>query len=312
MVVSGPGRDLGTGPWDDPVCPGSQFDSTGGVNVQFKGLFLIALLVSVVEASDPSLGQIKVGDLEFQPQHALAIWGESTASWEKGKRVVSVFLAGNPMSVDGIYEMLVPRDGIRAQVEGDFAILTLNEDGMLNNLYVFFEEGAKNYGFRGGCRAEWSHFGAQKAVGHVWTEEPQSIGDTPVFFDLQLEIPIHRDREPGKPTATDGGPAGAAYLTYVKAMQDGDLVGVARHAPAESAGYYQSIDDYSRDYEIQNLKESAPQSMAVQGGEMFEGFVILHVRGVDEYGDKVEGKVLMKKDGDTWRCEQTDLMTVWE
>ena len=51
--------------------------------------------------------------------------------------------------------------------------------------------------------------------------------------------------------------------------------------------------------------------MAVTGGQLFDGYAFLTVAGKDWMGDKVEGKVKMVLDGDSWRFAEEDLETVW-
>lgn len=256
-------------------------------------------------------GKITVGEDTLTPEYAIGVWGESTATWEKGKKLLRVFVANSPFSEDGVLQALTPEDAIRAQIQGSYGILALNTDGTVNDVYVYIDSGSKNYGFRGSTKTEIKTMDQKTVSGRVSTESPQSIGETPLEFDLSFDAAVIPKRTGGKKLAKDGGDAGAAYLAYVAAQQNGDMEKLIQYAASDRAAFLKDMDaDYAQ-YEIDNVKDNAPKSAEVLGGEGYGDFAILFVKGTDTYGDAFEGKVKMVRDGQSWRFAEEDLKTVW-
>ncbi len=98
---------------------------------------------------------------------------------------------------------------------------------------------------------------------------------------------------------------------YLDALRKGELAALLKHGDKAHAEELAGASEEYRQYTLDSAKETAPQEMAVTGGQLFDGYAFLAVAGKDWAGDKVEGKVKMVLDGDTWRFAEEDLETVW-
>ena len=280
-------------------------------HVGLLGLVLVvAWCLSPVSAAAQTSGSLTVGGDTVKPTSAVAIWSESTAMWDKGAKILQIYMAPSVISTDGLATALDPDESLRYGIEGDYVVLTLDEKGAFSMIYAYIYEGSKNYGFNEGV-VTLEKLGPDAVVGRVDSEGKKSLGDTPITFDLRFSAPIMPPQPTGTDLGADGGAPGAAYLAFLDALRKGDSAALVKLAEKEWAENLAGTPEEYRQYTLDSAKESAPQEMAVTGGEMFDGYAFLNVAGKDWMGDKVEGKVKMVLDGDTWRFAEDDLEMVW-
>ena len=273
-------------------------------------VLVVAWCLSPVAAAEEASGSLTVGEDTVTPTSAVAMWNESTAIWNKGAKILQVYMAPSAISTEGLATALDPDESLRYGIEGDYLILTLDEKGEFSLIYAYINEGSKNYGFNEGT-VELEKMGPDVISGRVHSAGEKSLGDTPISFDLRFEAVILPAPPKGADLGKDGGAAGAAYLAYVEAQRAGDYATLLKHADKASAEELAGTPEEYRQYTLDTAKESAPQEMVVTGGQMFDGYAFLTVAGKDWMGDKVEGKVKMVLDGDAWRFAEEDLETVW-
>jgi len=277
----------------------------------------VAMLVLVVgltaggaEEAPPASGQLMVAGTTIAPVQAVAMWTVSTAAWNAGEKVLQVIMAPSPISTADAGRALDPYDAVRGSIDGDFVVVTLSAQGVLQMVYAYVAEGSQNFGFGTGGKAEVK-IGDGRVAGRVYTEGEESIGDTPIAFDLRFAIPILAERALGTQLGGGGGEPGAAYAALTAAERSGDVEVLKRHLPVDSAASLAEADEAYRGYIVDSMKEMAKREMTVTGGELFDGWAILTVKGKDWSGDSVEGKVKMEKDGGDWRLVEESLSTVW-
>jgi hypothetical protein len=272
--------------------------------------FFVMTVVSAISAlpvaaqTAPVSGELTVDGDTIAPVNAVAVW-----TTNGDERLLQVVMAGSAIDIAGTERSLDPASTIRSSIDGDSITLTLASDGSLHMVYAYIEDGSRNFGFGSGGVAEVT-INDGRIAGRVFTEGEASIGDTPIAFDLRLDVPIQPERAPGQPLPAGGGDAGAAYLALTAAKRSGDAAVLARHLPASDAGLAEPDGSFP-DWLLDSMREMAPQEMTVTGGELFDGWAILDVEGKDWAGDAVAGRVLMERDGDTWRFLQEDLRMVW-
>jgi hypothetical protein len=224
------------------------------------------------------------------------MWNESTAIWNKGAKILQVYMAPAAISTEGLATALDPDESLRYGIEGDYVILTLDEKGEFSLIYAYIEDGSKNYGFNEGT-VELQKMGPDVVSGRVSSGGKKSLGDTPISFDLRFEAAILPPPPKGADLGKDGGAPGAAYLAYSGPPQAtmppwsstrqgvrGRACGHARGVPAVHPG---------------QLRKRAPGD----GDHRRPALRRLRLVGCrpGSTGDKVEGKVKMVPDGDTWR-----------
>jgi len=280
-------------------------------HVGLLGLVLVVAwcLAPVAVAAEAS-GSITVGGDTVKPTSAVAMWNESTAFINKGAKILQIYMAPSPIITEGLDQALDPDESLRDGIPGDFVILTLDDKGAFSMIYAYIDDGAKNYGFNEGT-VELEKMGPDVVSGWVSSGGKKSLGDTPISFDLRFSAAILPPPPKGTDLGKDGGTPGAAYLAYVEALRNGDYATLLKHANSAYAEELAGTPEEYRQYTLDTAKESAPQEMAVTGGQLFDGYAFLTVAGKDWTGDKVEGKVKMVLDGDTWRYATEDLETVW-
>jgi hypothetical protein len=266
--------------------------------------------LSPAAAAGEASGSLAVGEDTVKPASAVAMWNESTAAWNQGAKILQVYLARSAISTEGLATALDPDESLRYGIEGDYVILTLDEKGEFSMIYAYIDDGSKNYGFNEGV-VELEKMGPDVVSGRVSSGGKKSLGDTPISFDLRFEAAIVPPQPTGTDLGKDGGAPGAAYLAYLDALRKGELAALLKHADKAHAEELAGASEEYRQYTLDSAKETAPQEMAVTGGQLFDGYAFLNVSGKDWAGDKVEGKVKMVLDGDTWRFAEEDLETVW-
>ena len=273
-------------------------------------VLVVAWCLSPVSAAAETSGSLTVGGDTVKPTSAVAMWSESTAMWNKGAKILQVYMAPAAISTEGLATALDPDESLRYGIEGDYVILTLDEKGSFSLIYAYIDDGSKNYGFNEGT-VELEKMGPDVVSGRASSGGKKSLGDTPISFDLRFEAMILPAPPTGADLGKDGGAPGAAYLAYVEALRNGDYATLLKHADSAYAEELAGTPEEYRQYTLDTAKESAPQEMAVTGGQLFDGYAFLTVAGKDWTGDKVEGKVKMVLDGDSWRYAAEDLETVW-
>jgi len=267
-------------------------------------------LISVAPLLAEASGFARIDGTEVRPSHAVAIWTKSTAFGDEGKRILRVLLATTPFDTAGIDQALDREGALRGSISGDLAIVTLEADGNFKNFYLFIEEGSQNYGLPGSI-AEKVSIGTSQVAGRAYTEGEESLGDSTISYDLTFAADIVPERPPGAALGAAGGAPGAAYTAYLAGIHGGDVDAIIAHADADTAGRLREAEAEWLADELSMLKEMAPQEMTVTGGQGFDGWAILTVKGADWSGDAVEGAVKMVLDGDTWRFDGEDLDYVW-
>lgn len=273
-------------------------------------LFVVAWGLSPVVAAGETSGSLTVGGDTVTPTSAVAMWNESTAMWNKGAKILQVYMAPSAISTEGLDQALDPDESLRYGIEGDYVVVTLDEKGEFSLIYAYIDEGSKNYGFNEGT-VELEKMGPDTVSGRVTSGGEKSLGDTPISFDLRFEAAILPPQSTGSDLGESGGAQGAAYLAYLEALRKGDSAGLLKHGEKAVAEELADASEEYRQYTMDSAKELAPQEMAVTGGQLFDGYAFLTVAGKDWMGDKVEGKVKMILDGDAWRFAEEDLETVW-
>jgi hypothetical protein len=260
--------------------------------------------VGAAQQTTPVSGQLTVDGVTIAPVNAVAVW-----TTNDDQRFLQVVTAPAAMDAGRTERTLDPASAIRQSIDGDSITLTLASDGSLHMVYAYIEEGSRNFGFGSGGVAQVT-ISDGRVAGRVFTEGEESIGDTPIAFDLRLDLPILPERAPGEPLPAGGDDVGAAYVALTAAKRSGDAAVLARHLPASDLGLAEPDGSFP-DWLLDSMREMAPQDMTVTGGELFDGWAILEVKGKDWSGDAVEGRVLMERDGDNWRFLQEDLRMVW-
>lgn len=272
-------------------------------------LFVVAVVsaisaLPVAAQNEPVSGQLTVDGATIAPTHAVALW---TSNGDE--RPLQVILAESAIEVTGSERSLDPAAALRAAISGDTITLSFDTDGSLIMLFVFLEDGSRNFGLGSGGLAEVT-INDGRVVGRVFNEDEASIGDTRIDFDLRLDVPILPERTPGEPLPDGGGEAGAAYVALTAAKRTGDPAVLMRHLPASDLGLAEPDGSFP-DWLLESMQQMAPQEVSARGGELFDGWAVLDVEGKDWSGDAVKGRVLMERDGDTWRFLQEDFRLVW-
>ncbi|HOC41900.1 MAG TPA: hypothetical protein PKJ99_02690 [Thermoanaerobaculales bacterium] len=273
-------------------------------------MFMVALCLPPAVGAAETSGSLTVGGDTVKPTAAVAMWAESTAMWNKGAKILQIYMAPSPISTEGLDQALDQDESLRDGFPGDFVVLTLDDQGAFSMIYAYIDEGSQNYGFNEGV-VTLDKLGPDVVSGRVDSEGKKSLGDTPISFDLRFEAAILPPPPKGTDLGTSGGAPGAAYLAYVTALREGDAAMLLKHAAKAHADEIAATPEEYRQYTLDSAKESAPLEMAVTGGQLFGGYAILTVAGKDWAGDKVEGKVKMVLDGEIWRFAEEDLETVW-
>jgi hypothetical protein len=108
----------------------------------------------------------------------------------------------------------------------------------------------------------------------------------------------------------DGGAPGKAYAAYLAALAKGDLPALRRILGEGARWQLPEDDEQSAKQGLKDLRDGKPVSVKILSATQRGDSAVLKVEGVDRDDIKRAGRVLMVKDGDTWRADTQDLGSV--
>ncbi len=144
-------------------------------------------------------------------------------------------------------------------------------------------------------------------------ENASDNGHCALEFDLAYDVlaSVADDEAPapaGMPLPAEGGAAGAVFVRYVAASQQGDVDGILATASQVRADEVRAARGKPElEMVFARLRSSVPSTATVSGGRDFGDRAELDFIGTDAAGAARAGRTRMVLEADGWKVEQVDI-----
>lgn len=140
-------------------------------------------------------------------------------------------------------------------------------------------------------KLELTSTGPDRFVGRVYHEEPQDFFDDTFQYDFTFDLPLSDPNAPlGKALPADGGEPGRAYLSWVAAIQAGDVAKLKSLVPADLASQLEGDDAAEQ---IASLRDLTPTEVKILSGSSDGETALLQIEGLMA-GEKAKGEITLQ------------------
>jgi hypothetical protein len=254
----------------------------------------LALPAAPAGAAGSATGHYRMGDLRFDVKSGVAIrlWQDA------GRETFGVVLGEGPFDPKAAVGALDPLDAIAESAPADSGVVLLwirpGFDRSLEFGSVLARPGSFNTNGDGNEKVTVSG----ERIRGEWVKPSTAFTDKTWELTVRFDLPLTAIADPGTPLPPDGGAPGKAYRDFLDALskKDRDKVMALQAMPADM------VEILGPDSVIGILAMNHPSS----DGEVLGGWIDgdraqLRVRGKDEFGRTVRGRVALKNDGGIWK-----------
>lgn len=249
--------------------------------------------------------------IDLRDAHTAVLPAVEALAWRyddyEGKPTTDIWIAAAPLSQTQREQLLPRRNGLSSDAARDPEALGLNGllvrvddrgDGssqMLNFCRPAGEE-QQCSGGSGLGMALVRRFDANSIAGEYYTRAPDGTLHA-ASFDAKLSNESSTPMPANAVYSNDGGEAGAAWLTYNKAGQEGDASTLKRHALPDHAA------DFDDPKVIDMVKRMSPSKPAVLAARVLDDDALLWVRDTVSRGSQSPGvqRISMQRVDGVWR-----------
>lgn len=259
------------------------------------GTLTFFLLTAVSAAGDEVAGRFAARDCVFEPSHVAAV--RAAAPDDETKLIfttepldIGLAYAFDPQQA-ALEELTLSETPARAGL-----IVTLRGD--IAN-HFFFCDGTQSSGGASGDELALTEDTPRRVAG-TWTRtETNDPAGPGLSWDLRFATDVTDPTAGATDLPPGGGAAGAAYLTYLEDLAEGDVPALRKFVAnpyylAEDAG----PEEIALDLEL--LRADAPTSASVVGGIADDGGALLEVEATLTDGSMQKRRVLLKRTADGW------------
>lgn len=143
--------------------------------------------------------------------------------------------------------------------------------------------------------------------GRYALEKPEAFFDKTFQFDLSWDAPVLSGSMSGTPVKGDGGEIGAGYRKYLAAVAKGDLDSVRANATGERAESVPDVKGREAERFVKLMQAFELKTVTVIGGVQRGDDAVLLVQGLDFDKMAMHGRVVMRRDGGTWKVVKVSL-----
>ena len=267
----------------------------------------LALVAASVGASTSAAesAYFRYDKVRLEIKHAYAVVKEGRS----GPNQLYLFLTSDPLDAKKVADAFDPGSEVSEQTNGKpggYVRICVMAEGRECGLYFSHSEPSESFNMSGSGEFKLAKQTAAAVEGRWQMTEPQDFFGKTYDFDMPFSAAITA-ATPGTPLPADGGAPGKAYAAYLAALAKGDLPGL-RTMLGESARWQLPEDDeQSARQGLKDLRDGKPVSVKILSAIQRGDRAVLKVEGVDRDDIKRAGRVLMIKDGDTWRADTQDL-----
>jgi hypothetical protein len=246
--------------------------------------------------------------VRMDTKHAYAFVHEERS----GPASTYLFLTTDPLDAQKVADAFDPGSEVNQQVggkPGGYVRICINAEGKECGLYFSHDEPSESFNLSGSGEFTLAKRTPQQVDGRWSMTKPEDFFGKTYDFDLPFSARFTA-ATPGTPLPADGGAPGKAYAAYLAALAKGDLPSLRRMLGESSRWQLPEGDEQSARQGLKDLRDGKPVTVKILSAIQRGDRAVLKVEGVDRDEIKRSGRVLMVKDGDTWRAESQDLGSV--
>ncbi|MFO1506745.1 MAG: nuclear transport factor 2 family protein [Lysobacterales bacterium] len=230
----------------------------------------------------------------------------------RGEMSTLVILTSDPIDVHKVADAFDPGFAVSGQMDsnkpGGYVRICVAADGSECGLYYSHDQPSSSLNLSGSGEFKLDLRNDRQIKGHWSQKEPSDFFGKAIDFDLVFDTPLTAPA-PGTRLPADGGEPGTALKAYFDALAKGDVPALHRLL-GEDARWQLPADDQDRAKEgLKDLRDGKPVSPKIVSGVQRGDQAVLRIEGVDRDDIKRVGRVLMVKEGGTWRLGRTDLVS---
>ncbi len=263
-------------------------------------LGLVLLTTSFASpAADSVSGHYRMDKDRFNVAHGLAL-----PLWKDAEREsYGVLLSAAPINPQVMIGALDPLDAAASGLPEDSGALLLtvvkDSDGSMQIASIIARPDSFS---TNGDGEEQIRLEGDRIRG-TWTKPSTEFFEKSYEINLQFDLPLTVQPDPGAALPADGGEPGKVYLAFLSALAKKDTKGAVAHmAVAEEMLEILGVESL---VEIASMNH--PVSAEILGGWMDGDRAQLRVKGTHSYGQTVRGRVEMKRVGEVWKVGDSAL-----
>ena len=281
------------------------------MNARLFPLFLsLALAAASVGASAAGAGgaYFRYDKVRLEIKHAYAVVKEERS----GPNQVYLFLTSDPIDAKKVADAFDPGSEVSEQMHGrpgGYVRVCVMSEGRECGLYFSHNEPSESFNMSGSGEFKLARQTPTQVEGRWQMTTPDDFFGKTYDFDMPFSVSITA-ATPGTPLPADGGGPGKAYTAYLAALAKGDLPTLRKILGEGARWQLPEDDEQSARQGLKDLRDGKPVSVKILSAVQRGDSAVLKVEGVDRDDIKRAGRVLMIKDGDTWRADTQDLGSV--
>jgi len=277
-------------------------------------LFPVSLSLAWLAASTGALAAaagsayFRYDKVRLEIKHAYAVVKEERS----GPNQVYLFLTSDPLDAKKVADAFDPGSEVNQQMNGKaggYVRICIQPGGKECGLYFSHNEPSESFNMSGSGEFKLAKQTAAAVEGRWQMTKPDDFFGKTYDFDMPFSASITA-ATPGTPLPADGGAPGKAYAAYLAALAKGDLPALRRILGEGARWQLPEDDEQSAKQGLKDLRDGKPVSVKILSAIQRGDSAVLKVEGVDRDEIKRAGRVLMVKDGDTWRADTQDLSSV--
>jgi hypothetical protein len=269
---------------------------------------LLVALCAAASAATPGGAYFRYDKTRLEIKHAYAVVKEERS----GPSQLYLFLTSDPLDVKKVADAFDPGSEVDEQMHGKpggYVRVCIQPEGKECGLYFSHNEPSESFNMSGSGEFKLAKQSPAQVEGRWQMTKPADFFGKTYDFDMPFSAPI-TGATPGTPLPADGGAPGKAYAAYLAALAKGDLPTLRRILGESSRWQLPEGDENSSKQGLKDLRDGKPVSVKILSATQHGDSAVLKVEGIDRDEIKRAGRVLMVKDGDTWRAETQDLGSV--
>jgi hypothetical protein len=274
----------------------------------FAVLLPLAWVAASPGASAAGSAYFRYDKVRLEIRHAYAVVKEERS----GPNQLYLFLTSDPLDAKKVADAFDPGSEVNQQMNGKaggYVRICVQPEGKECGLYFSHNEPSESFNMSGSGEFKLAKQTPAMVEGRWQMTKPDDFFGKTYDFDMPFSATITA-ATPGTPLPADGGAPGKAYAAYLAALAKGDLPALRRILGEGARWQLPEDDEQSAKQGLKDLRDGKPVSVKILSATQRGDSAVLKVEGVDRDDIKRAGRVLMVKDGDTWRADTQDLGSV--
>lgn len=268
-----------------------------------QGLVIITALLlpgTRAVAADLAEGHYRMGEQRFEVKAGVAL-----RLWQDAERPsFGVVLGEGPFDAGAAAGALDPLDAIAESAPPDSGVLLFTVRRGFDGRLEIGSLLARPDSFNTNGDGEERIVVEGDRIRGEWTKPATAFSDRTYEIALRFDLPLTAIADPGQPLPADGGAPGQAYRNFLDALarKDADAVLALQALPADM------VEILGAASIVEMMAMNHPSSgVEILGGWVDGDRAQLRVRGRQDFGQTVRGRVELTRVGEVWKVGDSAL-----